>query len=91
MDTSENRRALELTGVAAALGLCAGCVTEPISRPAPPPQPETRVFLYPLRDQSADLQGRDRYECHHWAVQQTRFDPSAPSVPPHLPVVVWLR
>ena len=91
MDTSENRRALELTGVAAALGLCAGCVTEPISRPAPPPQPETRVFLYPLRDQSADLQGRDRYECHHWAVQQTGFDPSAPSVPPHLRVVVWLR
>lgn len=88
MGVSDIRRALERTAVAAALGLCAACVTEPVSRPAPPPQPETRVFVYPLRGQSADLEGRDRYECHNWAVRQTGFDPSAPSVPPHLRVVV---
>lgn len=88
MRISPNRRALELATAAAALGLCAACATTPVGRPAPPPQPETRVFVYPLRGQSADLQGRDRYECHNWAVQQTGFDPSAPTVPPHLRVVV---
>jgi hypothetical protein len=86
---SRIRRALELTAAAAALGLCAACVTAPPGRPAPPPpHPETRVFVYPLQGQSAELQGRDRYECHNWAVQQTSFDPSAPAVPPHLRVVV---
>lgn len=66
----------------------AGCVTAP-SRPiAPAPRPETRVFVYPQRDQSADRQDRDRYECHNWAVGQTGFDPSASYVPPHLRVVV---
>ncbi|MBW4051786.1 MAG: glycine zipper 2TM domain-containing protein [Proteobacteria bacterium] len=88
MRVSQVRRALELTAVAAGLGLLAACVTEPLGRPAPPLQPESRVFVYPLHGQSADLQGRDRYECHNWAVQQTGFDPSAPSVPPHLRVVV---
>lgn len=81
-------RALELTGVAAVLATCAACVSQP-SRPAPPPQrPETHVFIYPSRGQSAERQDRDRYECHNWAVKQTGFDPSAQSVPPHLRVVV---
>lgn len=85
---SRIRRALEPIAAVAVLGLCAACVTAPVGRPAPPPQPETQVFVYPLHAQSADLQGRDRYECHNWAVQQTGFDPSAPTVPPHLRVVV---
>lgn len=80
-------RALELIGGVAVLAACAACVSEP-RHPRPPPQPETRVFVYPQQGQSADLEDRDRYECHNWAVQQTGFDPSAPYAPPHLRVVV---
>ena len=81
-------RALGLTGVVVILAASAACVSEPGYPAAPPPRPETRVFVYPLPGQSADLQDRDRYECHNWAVRQTGFDPSAPYVPPHLRVVV---
>ncbi len=84
-------RALRPTGLLAIAVSCAACVTEPARWPAPPPRPETRVFVYPLHGQSADRQDRDRYECHNWAVQQTSFDPSAPYVPPHLRVVVSSR
>jgi hypothetical protein len=34
------------------------------------------VFSYPNKDQSADQQAKDRYECHRWAVEQTGFDPT---------------
>ncbi len=40
-----------------------------------PPAPED-VFMYPRNGQSADLQARDRYECHRWAADQTGFDPT---------------
>ena len=79
---------LKRIGVLAAGIGCAACVSQPVRPAAPPSQPETRVFVYPLHGQSTDLQDRDRYECHNWAVQQTGFDPSAPYVPPHLRVVV---
>lgn len=40
------------------------------------------VIAYPARGQDADLQARDRYECHTWAVSQSGFDPaSATSAP----------
>jgi hypothetical protein len=35
-----------------------------------------QVYVYPLKQQSAEQQNRDRYECHSWAVQQTGYDPS---------------
>jgi hypothetical protein len=79
-------RALGSAGTLVTLAVSAACVSEPPA--APPPRPETRVFVYPLQGQSAKLQDRDRYECHNWAVQQSGFDPSAPYVPPHLRVVV---
>lgn len=85
-----------VAGIAAlsvlALGL-AGCETAPPRRPAPPPAvyagppPNTTVFAYPQNGQSADQQGRDRYECSLWAVHQTGFDPSAPNVPAEYRVV----
>ena len=77
----------------AALGSLAvflsGCVEAPPPRPPPPPAvqapppPNTDVYAYPLHDQTAQQQDRDRYECSRWATQQTGFDPSAPGVPPH--------
>lgn len=37
-----------------------------------PPQ----LYTYPLKNQSAEQQDRDRYECHSWAGKQTGYDPS---------------
>ena len=72
----------------------AGCATAPPPRPRPPPvayagppPPNTTVYAYPQNGQSADQQSRDRYECSLWAVHQTGFDPSAPTVPPQYRVV----
>ncbi len=39
--------------------------------------PSTQVYFYPKADQSTEQQSRDHYECYNWAIQQTRFDPSA--------------
>jgi Family of unknown function (DUF6515) len=38
-----------------------------------------QFYVYPKKGQSADQQAKDRYECHHWAVDQTGFDPSQPA------------
>lgn len=35
-----------------------------------------RLFVYPEHGQSEELQARDRYECHRWAVTQSGIDPS---------------
>jgi hypothetical protein len=35
-----------------------------------------RGYVYPRSGQSAQQQARDEYECHRWAVAQTRFDPT---------------
>jgi len=54
----------------------------------PPPEVESQVapqeataadlFVYPKNNQDADLQARDRYECHRWATDQSGFDPTQP-------------
>ena len=67
--------------------LC-GCVVRPPRRvPAPPPPPpppvQTTIYAYPTNGQTAEQQDRDRYDCYQWAIQQTGFDPSSPTVPPH--------
>jgi len=64
-----------------------GCVSQPVEQ-TPVGPPNTTVYLYPTRNQSSEQQDRDKYECHNWAVQQSGFDPSAPTVPPHLRTVV---
>jgi hypothetical protein len=38
----------------------------------------TNLFAYPKNGQSTEQQARDRYECHHWATDQTGFDPTQP-------------
>jgi hypothetical protein len=80
----------------ALLGLVglAGCAVEPprtVAAPPPPPPPSTQVYFYPAQGRpapSAEQQDRDRYECNTWAVQQSGFDPSQATVPPHERVVV---
>ena len=47
------------------------------------PAPEEKLFIYPRKGQTEKQQATDRYECHRWAVDQTRYDPTQPpgSVP----------
>ena len=40
------------------------------------PAPNDGIFIYPKNGQSPEQQGRDRYECHRSAVQQTGYDPT---------------
>lgn len=35
-----------------------------------------RIIVYPNAGQSEEQRGRDRYECHLWAEDETGFDPS---------------
>src|ERR1700689_2984697 len=64
--------------------LCA-CVTPPPPRPVvvQPDPPRTDIYAYPSQGQTPEQQDRDRYDCYQWGIQQTGFDPSSPSVPPH--------
>jgi hypothetical protein len=36
----------------------------------------TDLIAYPKNGQTGDQQSKDKYECHHWAVTQTGFDPT---------------
>jgi hypothetical protein len=47
-------------------------------QPAPSitPSATEKIFVYPRQGQSEELQAKDRYECHSWAVSQTHFDPT---------------
>ncbi len=77
------RRAARLAAAAAALLALGACATmqpeQTVAYTVPPPN--TTVYAYPMHNQSAGQQSRDRYECSVWAVHQTGFDPSAPGVP----------
>jgi hypothetical protein len=39
------------------------------------------IFIYPRHGQTEQQQADDRYECHHWAVTQTGYDPTRPPGP----------
>lgn len=41
-----------------------------------PAQPE-RLYVYPARGQSAQVQAADEYDCHRWAARQSGYDPTA--------------
>ena len=47
--------------------------------PAVPPSSAERIFIYPRKGQSEELQAKDRYECHSWAVSQIGSDPTQPT------------
>ena len=40
------------------------------------PSTAEKYFAYPRWGQSDELQAKDRYECHSWAVSQTHYDPT---------------
>jgi hypothetical protein len=89
-------RAWLAVGVAIMLVACAAppprhfvASDQPQAIGAPPaPSPPPQILVYPAHGQSPEQLERDRYECHVWAVQQTGFDPSGPSVPAGQRVVV---
>jgi len=35
-----------------------------------------RLYVYPKQGQSEEQQAKDRYECHMWAVSESRVDPT---------------
>jgi hypothetical protein len=82
---SSNGRPFRIFAAASLATLLCACVVAPPPRPrvveAPPPR--TDIYAYPSNGQTAEQQDRDRYDCYQWAIQQTGFDPSSPSVPPH--------
>jgi hypothetical protein len=43
------------------------------------PSSTNKIYVYPRQGQSEELQAKDRYECHSWAVNQTNFDPTQSS------------
>jgi hypothetical protein len=49
-----------------------------------PPSPNQgssgKIFIYPRQGQSEEKQAMDFDQCHHWAVDQTDFDPAKPLV-----------
>ena len=47
--------------------------------PALIPSSAERIFIYPRKGQSEELQAKDRYECHSWGVSQTGYDPTQPT------------
>ena len=50
------------------------------AQPTPSVSPTAeRIFIYPRKGQSEELQAKDRYECHRWGVSQTGYDPTQPT------------
>ncbi len=45
------------------------------------------LYIYPARQQSADLLERDRYECYVWGSGESGFDPAAEDTRPEARVV----
>ncbi len=43
-------------------------------------------IIYPADGQSEEQKGRDKYECHEWAVGETNFDPTDSSSDPQMKV-----
>ena len=101
LPSSRTLAVLTLTLVVASALLLSACVEAPPPRhrvaraaPLPPPAaepappPPTQVYVYPTGGQTQDQLGRDRYECHLWAVKQSNFDPSVTAVLPRQRVQV---
>ncbi|HET6490844.1 MAG TPA: hypothetical protein VFG28_13905, partial [Syntrophales bacterium] len=49
------------------------------------PAAVAQQYVYPQKGQSAEQQKKDDYDCHTWAVQQTKYDPTAAQAPAQQP------
>lgn len=58
-----------------AAGICFGLVAMAADDDLFPAASAQSVYAYPTAGQSSEQQQRDQFDCHGWAVQQTRFDP----------------
>jgi hypothetical protein len=54
----------------------AGAPTQASPANAAGPQGTSDLIAYPKNGQSQDQLGKDKFECHQWAVSQTGFDPT---------------
>jgi uncharacterized protein DUF6515 len=45
---------------------------------APAGTQSSDLFIYPKNGQNEEQQGKDKYECHSWASNQSGFDPTQP-------------
>jgi hypothetical protein len=43
---------------------------------------QAQQYVYPAKGQTPEQQKKDESSCHTWAVEQSKFDPSAPPPPP---------
>tara|TARA_R110001599_G_scaffold337686_1_gene556220 strand:- start:37526 stop:38110 length:585 start_codon:yes stop_codon:yes gene_type:complete len=61
-------------------------VEKPAATPLVLPAEEAtgKIIVYPAGGQSSEQTGRDRYECHLWATDETGFDPTTASSDPNL-------
>jgi hypothetical protein len=53
---------------------------QPAQSVTPPSTESERIFVYPRQSQSEELQAKDRYECHNWAVSQIWREPRKVSI-----------
>lgn len=85
-----SRRRVSIVLAAATTILGAGCSQTPTRTVAavPSASPPSSIYVYPAAGQAPERLDRDRYECHLWAVRQSRFDPSLPGTPLAQPVQV---
>lgn len=72
------------TGVVTAAAILGAACSQTPTRTAtamPPAPPPAQLYVYPADGQDPARLDRDRYDCHLWAVRQSRFDPSLPGTP----------
>jgi hypothetical protein len=86
-------RKTQLAGALTALLAGIALADEPIASPddatdGATATAESDVYVYPSKGQTEKQLDRDRYECHNWAVAQSRYNPSDTHLAPHQQVRV---
>jgi hypothetical protein len=70
-------RKQHLLAGAAAVGLALTSAHAQKPPPGAPPAP-AQPFVYPAKGQSPEQQKKDEGECHVWAAEQSKYDPTKP-------------
>jgi len=80
---SVSRRRMKIVLAAATVLFSAACSQTPTrsATTGPPPAPLPQLYVYPAAGQDPARLDRDRYDCHLWAVRESRFDPSLEGTP----------